>query len=147
MTSKPVSSILLCSVLHCPLGLGKHLACPFPDVVFPPLFLSVFCLRIALCCTWCTMSIELYLKTNKTDLGQTDFMGRNSSVQFSSVPWLTGLLREHEGWFSRDPLPVFSAGGPYDQFWHQQGCPLFDAVHPEFPLLTMASPTHPLRHP
>ena len=28
------------SVLHCPLGLGELLACPFPDVVFPPFFLS-----------------------------------------------------------------------------------------------------------
>ena len=28
-------------VLHCPLGLGELQACPFPDVVFPPLPLSV----------------------------------------------------------------------------------------------------------
>ena len=28
------------SVFHCPLGLGKLQACPFPDVVFPPLALS-----------------------------------------------------------------------------------------------------------
>ena len=34
----PVSSIS--SVLHCHLGLGKLQACPFPGVVFPPLFLS-----------------------------------------------------------------------------------------------------------
>ena len=34
-------------------------------------------------------------------------MARN---QFSSVPWPIGPLREHEGQFSRDPLPVFSAG-------------------------------------
>ena len=27
-------------VLHCPLGLGELLACPFPDVVFPSPFLS-----------------------------------------------------------------------------------------------------------
>ena len=27
-------------VLYCPLGLGEHQACPFPDVVFPPLLLS-----------------------------------------------------------------------------------------------------------
>ena len=27
-------------VLHCPLGLGELQACPFPDVVFPPLPLS-----------------------------------------------------------------------------------------------------------
>ena len=34
----------------------------------------------------------------------------------------------HEGRFSTDPLPVFSAGGPCEQFWHGQDCPLFDAV-------------------
>ena len=27
-------------VLHCPLGLAELQACPFPDVVFPPLVLS-----------------------------------------------------------------------------------------------------------
>ena len=27
-------------VLHCPLGPAELQACPFPDVVFPPLFLS-----------------------------------------------------------------------------------------------------------
>ena len=36
--SKPVSSIF--AVLHCPLGLGKLQACPFSDVVFPPILLS-----------------------------------------------------------------------------------------------------------
>ena len=29
-------------VLHCPLGLAELQACPFPDVVFPPLPLSAF---------------------------------------------------------------------------------------------------------
>ena len=38
MTSQPVSSIFLCSLL--PLGLGKLQARPFPDVVFPSLPLS-----------------------------------------------------------------------------------------------------------
>ena len=42
---------------------------------------------------------------------------------------------------SRDPLPVCSAGGPCEQCWHGQGCPLFDVVHPALPLLTMTSPT------
>ena len=45
---------------------------------------------------------------------------------FSSVPWPIGSSGGHEGWFSRDPLPVFSAEGPCEQFWHGQGCPLFD---------------------
>ena len=35
----------------------------------------------------------------------------------------------------------FSAGGPCEQFWHVEGCPLFDVVHPAFPLPTTALPT------
>ena len=42
--------------------------------------------------------------------------------------------------FSRDPLPVFSTGSPCKQFWHGQGCSLFDVVRPAFPLLTTVSP-------
>ena len=66
----------------------------------------------------------------------------------SSVSRLIGLSGGHEGRFSRDPLPVFSAGGPPQfwalrspQFWHGQGCPLFNVLHPAFPLPTTASPT------
>ena len=40
MISQPISSIF--PVLHCLLGLGKLQACPFTDVVFPPLPLSAF---------------------------------------------------------------------------------------------------------
>ena len=47
-----------------------------------------------------------------------------------------------EGRFSRDPLPDFSAGDHCEQFWHGQGCPLFDVVHRAFPLPTTAWPTH-----
>ena len=36
---------------------------------------------------------------------------------------------------------MFSAGGLCEQFWHGLGCPLFDVVHPAFPLPTTASPT------
>ena len=51
--------------------------------------------------------------------------------------------RQHEGRFSRDPLPVFSAGGPCEQFSHGQGCPLFDVVaHPPFPLPTLSKQDH-----
>ena len=39
MILQPVTSIFPCSP-HTPLGLGKLQACPFPDVVFPPLPLS-----------------------------------------------------------------------------------------------------------
>ena len=42
----------------------------------------------------------------------------------------------HEGQFSRDPLPFFSAKGHYEQFCHWHGYSLFDVVPPAFPLLT-----------
>ena len=45
----------------------------------------------------------------------------------------------HEERFSRDPLSVFSAGGPCEQLWHRQGYPVFDVVLPAVPLPTMAS--------
>ena len=63
------------------------------------------------------------------------------SVHFISVPWPIRSSGGHEGGFRRDPLPVFSAGSPCEQFLHGQGCPLFGVVHPAFPLLTVASPT------
>ena len=63
------------------------------------------------------------------------------SVQISLAPWPIGSFWEREGRFSRDPLPVFFAGGPCGQIWHGQGCPLLDVVHPAFPLPTTASPT------
>ena len=74
---------------------------------------------------------------------------KDVTVIFTLLPQLAGggdvdqigSLGGHGGWSSRDPLPVFSAGGPCEQFWHGQGCPLFGVVHPAFPLLTMASPT------
>ena len=47
----------------------------------------------------------------------------------------------HEGRFNRDLLPVLSAGGPCEQFWHGQGCHLFDVVYPAFPPPTTTSPT------
>ena len=55
---------------------------------------------------------------------------------------MIGSSEEHEGRFSIDPLPVFFAGGPCEQFWQEQGCPLFDVVHPAFPLPATASSTH-----
>ena len=47
-----------------------------------------------------------------------------------------GCWEGHEGWFSRDPPPVFSGGGCCKQLQHGQGHPLFDVVLPAFPLLT-----------
>ena len=60
--------------------------------------------------------------------------------QFISVPWSIGSSGGYEGWFSRDHLPVFSAGGPSDQFWNGQGCPLYDVLA-AFPVLTTVLPT------
>ena len=59
--------------------------------------------------------------------------------QLISAPWPIGSSWGLEGRFSRDLLPVFSAGGHFEQFWHGQGCPLFDADHPAFPLQTTTS--------
>ena len=77
--------------------------------------------------------------TRQATYGCGDSPGKFSSVQFSPLT----LCRRggHEERFSRDPLPVFSAGGPCEQFWHGQGGPLFDAIHPAFPLPTTVSPT------
>ena len=61
------------------------------------------------------------------------------AAQFSSVPWPIGSSGGNERRFSRDPLPVFSERGPCEQIWHEQGCQLFDVVHPAFPLPTTAS--------
>ena len=66
---------------------------------------------------------------------------RKNLFQFSSVPWPIGSSGGLEGQSSRDPLPVFSAGSPCEQFWHRQIRPLFDGVYPAFHLPTTASPT------
>ena len=64
-------------------------------------------------------------------------------VMVSSVQSLDQLDRRggHEGRISRDPLPVFSAGGHCKQFWHGQGCPRYDVVQSAFPLSSTTSPT------
>ena len=43
--------------------------------------------------------------------------GSGNWDELSSVPWLTGWLGGHEGWFGRDPFLVFSVGGRCEQFW------------------------------
>ena len=63
------------------------------------------------------------------------------SVRFISEPRPIGSSVGHDGRFSRVPLPVVSADCPCEQFWHGQGCQLFDVVHPALPLLTTALPT------
>ena len=60
--------------------------------------------------------------------------------QFSSVPLPIRSWGENEGRFSRGHPPVFSVEGPSEQFWHGQGCPLFDVVFPAFPLPIAVSP-------
>ena len=65
------------------------------------------------------------------------------SLQSSSVQSLDRLgLR----WDVRDNaaeilFQSFLAGGPCGEFWHGQGCPLFDVVHPVLSLPTTASST------
>ena len=86
---------------------------------------------------------ENFQKVLVMQKAKTSFMSEMvswNSVHFSSVPWLIGSLGGHEGPFSRDPLPVLSAGGHCEQFWYGQGCPLFDVVHPAFSLPTTALP-------
>ena len=60
-----------------------------------------------------------------------------TSVQFS--PLTDWVFRGHDRRFSRDP--VFSAEGRCEQFWHGQGCPVSDVVHPVLPLPTTVSPS------
>ena len=60
-------------VLHCPLGLDEHQACPFPDVVFPPLFMSA-------------LSSSLFHCALQDDFGQTWWTGDVSTpLQFASL--------------------------------------------------------------
>ena len=50
------------------------------------------------------------------------------------------IVGGHVGRCSREPPPIFSVGGPCEQFWHLQRCALFDVVHPAFPMPTTALP-------
>ena len=100
------------------------------------------------CCCCCLLCICYFIVPNQIVPMGNQAWSRSeyrfvcfSSVQFCSVPWPIGSSGGHEGRLSRDPLPVFSAEGPCEQFWHGQICPLFDVVHLAFPLPTTASPT------
>ena len=79
-------------------------------------------------CDWPQVAFPRYSITSK------------KTQNISSIQSLD-RLGGHDRRFSRDPLPVFSAGGPCEQFWQGQICPLFDVVHPAFPLLTTMSLT------
>ena len=86
-------------------------------------FVVVVCCCCCFCYQWFSVLFMLY-----------------SLIQFS--PLTDGVV----GGDMRDNsteifFQSFSAGGPCEQFRHGQGCPLFDVVHPAFPLPTTASPT------
>ena len=69
------------SVFHWPLGLGELQACPFPVVVFPPLFLSTLSSSPFLCAlrdgfgqTWRTGDISIPLQLASLYDGQEIFV-------------------------------------------------------------------------
>ena len=71
MVSQQVSPFF--SVLHCPHGLGKFQACPFHDVVFPPLLLSA-------------LSSSPFYCASPDGFGQTWWLGDMTiSLQFASL--------------------------------------------------------------
>ena len=79
MMSQPVSSIF--PVLHCPLGLAELQACPFPNVVSPPLPLSALSSAPFLCAlqdgsgqTWWTGDMTIPLKFVSLYDGQEVFV-------------------------------------------------------------------------
>ena len=98
-------------------------------------------------CTSLYCILHIYLMHHSNKRLRTDHPSFKTTMpkpflhQFYSHPWPIGATGggQHEGRFSRDPFPVFSAGSLCEQFWHEQGCPLFDVVHPAFPLPTTAS--------
>ena len=62
--------------------------------------------------------------------------------------WVVGWSREttwssvgHDEWVSRNPFLVLCVEGHRENFRHVQGRPLFDVVHPAFPLPTTALST------
>ena len=58
------------------------------------------------------------------------------SVQFSSVD----MWDDSAEILFRSFFCCIFVGDPCKQFWHGQGCPLFDFVNPAFPLPTTSSP-------
>ena len=66
---------------------------------------------------------------------------RMQSVQFSSVPYTIGSSGGHAAERQQRSSSSLVCRRPCEQFWHGQGCPLFDVVHQAFLLPTTASPT------
>lgn len=79
-----------------------------------------------------------YTKHGKQPVNQHGQIIYVQPVLICSVRSLDQLGHQggHVGQFSRDPLPLFSAGSHHEHhhehFWHGQGYPLFNAVHPIF---------------
>ena len=101
------------------------LVCCSATVISPSCLLQCYRNQSNQACMCCYVTIMSPVSYNATIFNPV-FCGAflpclsTASVQFSSVPRPIGSSEGHEGRFSRDPLPVFSAGGPYEQFWHGQ---------------------------
>ena len=67
------------SVLHCPLALAELQACPFPDIVFPPLLLS-------------TLSSSPFHCALQDGFGRRDERENvHTTAVYVSLPWSGGL--------------------------------------------------------
>ena len=65
---------------------------------------------------------RVFMNPSTLDPALTRFTVLCTTVQLSSVPWPIGMSGGwHDARFSRDPLPVFSAGGYCEQVWYGQG--------------------------
>ena len=62
------------------------------------------------------------------------------TVQLKFSPLIDWVIMGIWGTIQQRSPPVFTAGGPCEQTWHGQGCPLFDVVHRALSLPTTASP-------
>ena len=83
-------------VLHCPLGLGELQACPFPDVVFPPLSLSALSSSPFHCAlqdgfgqTWWTGNMTIPLQFASFYDRQEIFMWSNCLLDLQNSQLLT----------------------------------------------------------
>ena len=88
----------------------------------------------------CRKMTQRYYPKTKACITQRPFWAYDCSVRFSSVRrpigrWGGGDLR---GDSSEIFFQSFLAEGLFEQFWHGQGCPLFDVAQLAFPLPTTA---------
>ena len=84
-------------VLHCPLGLGELQACPFPDVVFPPLLLLLSALSSSPFWVTCPYNCSLCLCTmvRRSSCGPIAcrILARTSSLVTWSLYEVCSILR------------------------------------------------------